>query len=137
MQIKVSKKHIWICLLLCSLFLASNISVLNINGIISSDVNVFDSSSVGGESERSSMNSEDNYSHFDYISTTDSSVNFSIFSLKQSRCPLTKTNLNILTAMIAAQIICFIYSSRLSDKTCTQFNSIRITLFLHKKDGMK
>ena len=137
MQIRVSKKHIWICLLLCSLFLTSYISVLNINGIISSNVNVSESSSISGGSENSSMNGGTNSGHVDYMAATATSIDFSIFSLKQSRWLVTKNSFNILTAIVTAQIICLIYSSRLSDKTCAQFNSITITAFLHKKDGMK
>ena len=137
MQIKISNKRILICLLLCSLFLTSYISILNTNGLIFSDVNLFDRSSISGANEPSSMNDSANSGHVDYMATTDTSINLSISSLKQSRWLVTKTSFNNLTAIVAAQKICFICSSRLSDTICTQFNSIRITFFLHKKDGMK
>ena len=137
MQIKISKKYILICLLLCSLFLTSYISVLNTNGIIPVDVNIFERSSISGGSEHSSMNGGANSGYVDYMATTDTFIDFSVSSLKQSRWPVPKTGFNILTAIIAAQIIHFIYSSRLSDSISTPFNSIRITFFLHKKDGTK
>lgn len=137
MQIKLSKKNILICLLLCSLLLTSYISVLNTNGIIPVDVNIFGRSSLSGASEHSSMNGGANSGYVDYIATTDTSIDFSVSSLKQSRWPVPKTGFNILTAIIVAQIICFIYSSSLSDRISTPFNSIRITFFLHKKDGTK
>jgi len=137
MRTKISKKHILIGLLLCSLFLTGYMSVFNTIGSISSDANGYDISSVSGGSEHSSMNGGINFGHVDYMTTTDTSIDSSFFSMKQSRWPVPKTGFNILTAIIAAQIICFIYSSRLSAGICTQFNSIRITFFLHKKDGMK
>ncbi len=137
MHTKVSKKHIFICLLLCSLFLTSYISVLNTNGLISSASDLFDISSVSGGSEHSSMNGGANPGHVAYMAATNTSIEILISSIKQSRSLVTKTSFNILSAIIAAQIICLIYSSSLSEKICTQFNSIRITFFLHKKDGMK
>lgn len=137
MRIKISNKRILICLLLCSLFLTSYISVLNTNGIIPSDVNIFERSSISGANEPSSMNDSANSGHVDYMANTDTFIDFSVFSLKQSRWLVPKTSFNILTAIVAAQIICFIYSSRLSGTICTQFNALKITIFLHKKDGMK
>ncbi|MGI5921146.1 MAG: hypothetical protein ACOX6I_05355 [Syntrophomonadaceae bacterium] len=137
MHMKLDKKCMWLCVLLCALFLTSYLSVLNTTGIAASNMNVFDASSISGGNEHSSMNGEANSRHYDYISATDSSIDFSIFSAKQSRCPVTDFSFNILTAILVAQLISFIYSSRLSDRICTQFNSIRITVFLHKKDGMK
>lgn len=137
MQIKISKKNIMICLLLCSLFFTSYISVLNTNGIIPVEVNIFERSSLSGGSEHSSMNGGANSGYVDYIAATDTFIDFSASSLKQSRWPVPKTGFNILTAIIAAQIISFFYSSRLSDRISTPFNSIRITFFLHKKDGTK
>ena len=137
MQIKVSKKNILIYLLLCSLFLTSYISVLSTNGIIPSDVNIFERSSISGGSEPSSMNGGINSGHVYFMATNNTSIEFFILSMKQSRWPVPKTGFDIFTAIITALIICFLYSSRLSAGICTQFNSIRITFFLHKKDGMK
>lgn len=137
MQIKISNKHILICMLLCSLFLTSYLSVLNTNGVIPSDINIFDRSSISGEREHSSMNGGINSGHVDFTAMTDTSIEFIILSMKQARGLVAKTNFNILTALVAALIICFIYSSRLSERSCTPFSSLSITVYLHKKDGMK
>jgi hypothetical protein len=136
MYIKVSKKNMGICLLLCCLFLTSYLTILNTTGSIFSDMNVSDISSVGG-SEHSSMSGGTNIGNFDYLSVADTSIGFFFSSAKQFRGQVTKFNLNVLTAIAAAQLISLIYSSRLSNIICTPFNSISITAFLHKKDGMK
>jgi hypothetical protein len=133
---KVNQKHFFICLLLISLFLTSYISVLNTNGIISSDTNASDVSFSSGGSRHSLMDGGTNFRHLDYISAI--SIEFFNFSsIKNTRPLAAKTIFDILTALIAAQIVCLIYSSRLSKNICTEFNSIRIIFFLHKKDGMK
>lgn len=139
MRMKISKKHIFMCLLLCSLFLTSYISVVNTNSIISSEVNGADISFGSGGSEHSLMVGGNNLWHFDYISATGTSILefFNFSSIKNTRPLVSKTIIDILTALIAAQIVCLIYSAKLSRNICTQFNSIRITFFLHKKDGMK
>lgn len=136
MQIKLTRKHFLICLLLCSLFITSYASVLNTNGTVFSDVNVFGGSSLSGEHDHSAMNSEGDFGLVDYM-TAGSSPDFLVLSVKLSRLPNIKTTVTILTAFIAALTICLIYSSRLSNTVCTQFDSIQITAFLHKKDGMK
>ncbi|HWP98762.1 MAG TPA: hypothetical protein VN426_18115 [Syntrophomonadaceae bacterium] len=135
MPIKVSKKNIWICLLVCSLFLTSNIGILTTNGIVSSDGYAFNNSSINGGSEHSSMNGVTDLWNINYLSNISSELFVS--STKPSQWLLTKTIFNILTSSITAQIICLIYSSKLTGNLCSQFNSIGITLFLHKKDGMK
>ena len=137
MQIRLSRRHIFICLLLCSLFFTSYTGVLNTNGTVVPEANIFSSSSINGGSDHSSVNNGANSSPVDYISTTGSPITFYAFSLRETQWPNPKTNSNLLTAIIAAQIICLIYSLRLSYTNFTQFNSIQITAFLHKKDGMK
>lgn len=139
MKMKANKKHVFMCLLLCSLFLTSYISVLNTNSIISSEAIVSDLSFGSGGSEHSVMVGETNFWHFDYISAAGTSILefFNFSSIKNTRSLVTKTIFDILSALIAAQIVCLIYSAKLSQNICTQFNSIRITFFLHKKDGMK
>jgi len=136
MQIKLSRRHFLICLLLCSLFITSYASVLNTNGSIFPDINVFNGSSLSGGHDNSAMSSEGDSGLVDYT-TAGSFLEFSVFSVKLSRLPDIKTTVNLLVALIAALIISLIYSSRLSDTICTHFDSIQITAFLHKKDGMK
>ncbi|MGE5391157.1 MAG: hypothetical protein ACM3PE_08870 [Deltaproteobacteria bacterium] len=136
MQIKTSRKHVFICLLLCSIFLCGYASVLNVNGSVFSDINVFDGSSLSGGTYGSAMSSGINAGPADYMTSGITSEYFA-FSVKAARLPNIKTTVNILTAIISALIIRLIYSSRLTNIICTQFDSIQITEFLHKKDGMK
>lgn len=134
-QIKSNNKPILLCLLLYSLFFIGYISVLNTGGIISSDVlNIF---SADGRGEHASMAGGTTAGYHDYLAATDTSTESSIFSMKQLRWPNTKDGSNMLTAIVAAQVACLSYYSRLSDQTYTQLNSSIITTFLHKKDGMK
>lgn len=136
MQIKVNNKLILICLLLCSLFLTSYIYVLDTYGI-SSDVNGSDIFSTNGGIERSSMSGGINAGHDDFMAAPNTSTKSSISSMRQSRWLSTKINFNILTAIAAVQMAFLIYYSRLSDQTYTRLISSIITIFLHKKDGMK
>jgi hypothetical protein len=135
MHIKTDKKHIFICLFLCFLFLASYISVFNTSDIIASDLNISDVSFGSREIGHSSMAGEADSWHFDYMSPSMDLSNLS--ALKNTRSLVTKTIFNILTAIISTQIICLFCTSRFSQNFCTPFNSIRIIFFLHKKDGMK
>lgn len=134
---KAGKKHVFICLLLCSLFLSSYFTVLNTNGIISFETNVYDVSFGSGGSGHSSMDSVTNFGH-SYLPNIGAPVElFNIFSIKNTQSLIIKVIFGTLTALIAAQIIGLIYSSKLSRNICTHFNSIRIVFFLHQKDGMK
>ncbi|MEN6312706.1 MAG: hypothetical protein ABFD25_00505 [Clostridiaceae bacterium] len=137
MQMKARKKHIFICLLLCSLFLTTYLGVLNANGIISSATNELSSSFGSGGVGQFSIDGGKNFGHFDYMPTTGTSIEFLNYSIKNTRSQFTNTFSDILTAFISAQVVCLFCSSRLSRNICTQFNSLRIVYFLHKKDGMK
>ena len=137
MRMKAGRKHIFICLLLCALFLTSYITVFNNIGIIPSEANLSDVSFGSEGNGHSSMDGGTNFRHFAYIDTGTSIEFYNFSSIKNKRSLVAKTNFNILTALIAAQLVCLIYSSRLPKNICTQFNSIRIIYFLHKKDGMK
>jgi len=137
MQIKVNDKHILVCLLFFSLLLIGYINVLNTNGIISSDVNVFDIFSVGGGNEHSTMNDQANAGHDDYMDAANTSTELSSFLMRQSQRLSIKTSYKILTAVVTAQLItCLIYYSRRSDEIYTQLDSSFIAI-LHEKDGMK
>ena len=135
MQMKVNKKYILVCLLICTLFLTSYSSVFNAGGNISPEMNAFTGYSLSDGSSQSSMNGRANSGHLGYL------ANFatlsSLFSMKQSRELITKTGSNSVPVIIAALIIFLSYSSSLLQKTCTPLNSIQLTIFLHKKDGMK
>lgn len=135
MQLKLTRNHLLICLLLCSLFITSYASVLNTNGTVFSDVNVFNGSSLSGTHDYSALNSEGTAGQIDYMAS--SCLELTLFSIRLARLPNMKTAVDLLTAFIAAITICLVYSSRLSQTVCLHFDSIQITTFLHKKDGMK
>ena len=134
MQTRISKNRILIGLLLCSLLLTGYISVFN-TGLIPSEMNAFARSSMSGGSGQMSMNGA-NTGHLAYLAAETSMDSF-ISLLRQSRGLFIKSIFALLTAVAAAQITTFIYSSRLSAQTCAPFNAIQITFLLHKKDGMK
>ncbi|HWQ70689.1 MAG TPA: hypothetical protein VN370_00035 [Desulfitobacteriaceae bacterium] len=133
MQIKATNKYSLICLLLCLLFLTSYIIVLNTNSIISLNFNIFDIFSGNGGSEHASMNDSTNAGHDDYMAVVNTAWESSRFSIQQLHLPGTKTSFRTLAAIISVQTACLIYYTRLSDRICTQFNSIGITIFLHKR----
>jgi len=135
MQLKLTRNHLLICLLLCSLFITSYASVLNTNGTVFSDVNVFNGSSLSGTRDYSALNSEGTSGLIDYMAS--SWLELALFSVRLSRLPNMKIAFALLTAFIAAITLCLAYASRLSQTTCPHFDSIQITAFLHKKDGMK
>ena len=137
MQFKASRRHLLICLLLCSLFLTSYTSALNANGTIFSDASIFDGSSLNGSNQPSAMNNGAKSGLVDYIAANSSAISFSSISVKQARLPFSKTYLNLITALISLQILFLVWSSRLSNSVCPKFDSIQISIFLHKKDGMK
>jgi hypothetical protein len=135
MQIRINNKSSLICLLLCFLFLAGYVTILVTNGIIPISVNAFDIFSSNGE--QSSMNGGANAGHDDYMTAVITSCEASNSSIQQSRSLNTKASFRTLAAIASVQTACSIYYTRLSDRICTQFNSISISAFLHKKDGMK
>lgn len=133
MQFKASKKHIWICLLVCSLFFAYGAALFH----FSSDGYALNSAYFTAGAEQSSMTGAASLWHGNDPAITGISAELFISAMKHSQGLLFKVILSILTWLITARIICLIYSSRLAGSLCSQFDSIRITLFLHKKDGMK
>lgn len=135
MQIRINKKSSLICLLLCFLFLAGYITVLVTNGIIPANVNTFDVFSCNGG--QSSMNGGTNAGHDDYMTAVITSCEASNSLIQQLRSLSTRVSFRTLAEVASVQTACSIYYTRLSDRIYTQFNSISISAFLHKKDGMK
>lgn len=135
MHINTRQKHIFIYLLLCSLFLTSFISVYIAGTNITPELNVLAASSFSGENSQSSMQTGANSRQFGLMANIDASS--FLLALKQSPKPITRNGFNTVNLTIAALIIYAIYSSTLLQKTCTPLNSLQITTFLHKKDGMK
>lgn len=134
MRINTKQTSIWICLLICSLLLTCYTGIFSPGSVVLTDVNTY---SNNGSSENWSMTGPTDLWQVDYLAITDISTPFFISSMKHSPGPSTRTIFNILFLLITAQIICLAYSSRLAGSICSQFSSIGITLFLHKKDGMK
>jgi hypothetical protein len=134
MQIKANKKNILVCLIICTLFLTSYVSVFNAGRTILPELKVFTGSSLSGGNE-SAMSGEASTGHLGYLANFENLI--SRFSIKQARELNTKTGFNTMAAAIATLVFYLVYSSSLLQKTCTPFNSIQITIFLHKKDGMK
>jgi hypothetical protein len=135
MQIKVNRIRILTYLFLCFLFSTWYIGVLNTNGIVASDATAL--VSAIGRGEPSSMNGGINGGPDDYMTAGDTLAEFFISSMRQARWLSPKTGPGILTAIVAAQVTCLLFYSRLSQKTCIQSNASIITAFLHKKDGRK
>jgi len=135
MQINANKKHILIYLLLCSLLITSFITVYNSGANISPELNVLAGSSLSGENNQSSMQTGTNSRLFGFMANIESSS--LILTLKQSQKPITRNGLNTATLIIAVLIIYAAYSASLLQNICTPLNSLQITTFLHKKDGMK
>lgn len=134
MQKKFSQKHIFICLLLCSLFISSYTGLLNANGLTPADL--FSGSSISDNSSLSSMNGGMLAGHTDLFTATESLIESFSISMLQSRWMPAKSYSPVLAA-IAALMICLIFASRLTHSISTPFNALSITIFLHEKDGMK
>lgn len=135
MQINSNKKHILIYLLLCSLFLTSFISVYNAGTNITPELNVLAASSFSGENSQSSMQTGANSRQFGFMANNDASS--FLLALKQSQKLISRNGFNAVNLTIVALIIFATCSSILLQKTCTPLNSLQITTFLRKKDGMK
>ncbi|MEN6391140.1 MAG: hypothetical protein ABFD04_12050 [Syntrophomonas sp.] len=137
MQMKASKKRILLCLLICSLFLASSVNIFSASHSVVSDLYAGNSSSSSLGAEQSSMNSGNGLWHFNCQAITNLSTELFASATKPSQWLLAKNFFDLLTSLIAGLITCLIISSRLANSLCSQFSSIGITVFLHKKDGMK
>lgn len=138
MQLKVNNKLIIICLLLCFLFLTSSMSLLDTNSLISSPSCQSDLSNVSGTSKSSSsMSGGLSLAAHEYMAAAYTSVEFSFSSINQSRFIGAKTNYNISTSTIPAQITSLTTYLRFSEQTYTKLFSSIMIVILHKKDGMK
>jgi len=95
-----------------------------------------DSAFLSGASQHSSMGDRF-YAGLDILQAINDCAIFNVSSAGKSRGPSYKNNYASLTAVFAANVTGLIYCLRLSKEICNQFDSIQITAFLHKKDGMK
>jgi len=135
MQINANKKHILIYLLLCSLFITSFITVYTAGTNITPELNVLAGSSLSGENSQSSMQTGANSSQFGFMANIESSS--LLLALRQLQKLITRNGLHTANLVIAVLIIYATYSASLLQNICTPLNSLQITTFLHKKDGMK
>lgn len=135
MRMKSSKNLMGISLLIICLLLTGYVSVFNTAD--PANVNVYNASPINGEDRNTSMNGGAYSWHFSYQTAADTVRSFLFVSPKQFHSQLAGIIFSILTAIAAAQLICLIYSSKLSNRFCLPFNSLSITTFLHKQDGMK
>ena len=138
MRIIINGKRLQICVLLCSLLLLEyvNFGIFSSAQFISAGVSEFNMASPSGASQHSSM-SDSVYAGLDILAAINDSARFNIASAGKSRGPSYKNNYASLAVGSAAHVTALIHYLRLSKEIYNQFDSIQITTFLHKKDGMK
>ena len=136
MQSKVNDKHILTCLLLSVLLLIGYISVPNAN-IAHANIDIEHFYFAVSNTPDSSMDGTADTSSHDSMTAPDDPTALSIGSTGQARWLGPKNNNNIITAMLAFQLLCLTYgSSFIKAVPIPTFSNI-LTIFLHKKDGMK
>ncbi|PKM78494.1 MAG: hypothetical protein CVU90_01785 [Firmicutes bacterium HGW-Firmicutes-15] len=135
MQIIVKGKRLQIGLLLCSLLLLEyfNFGIFSSAQFISSGMSEF---GMASSSKHSSM-SDSVYAGLDFLVAINDGTRFNIASAGKSRGPSYKNNYASLAVLSAYHVAGLINYLRLSKEIYNQFDSIQITTFLHKKDGMK
>jgi len=131
----ISKNRILLSLLLVCFLLTGGLSAANAADIMAAEADVWACSSAGGSDSGLAVKGAVNAGPLDYLTANNAGALPNI-SLRQPRGLLAKADSDFLSAA-AAQANCFLSSSRLSNQICSQFNSIKITFFLHKKDGSK
>jgi hypothetical protein len=138
MRIIINGKRLQTGLLLCSLLLLQyfNYGIFSSVPLSSSRVNGFDTACSSGVGQHSSMG-EKVYAGLNYIETIIDTTRLNIASSEKSRGHGFKNNHSFLGLVSAAQAASLISHLNLSILITTQFDSLQITTFLHKKDGMK
>jgi len=92
--------------------------------------------SFSGTGQHSSM-TDSVYTGLDFLVTINDGFGFSTVSSGKSRVPGYKNNYTSSAALSAFHLAGLINYLQLSKELYNQFDSIQITTFLHKKDGMK
>ncbi len=138
MRITINGKRLQICVLLCSLLLLEyvNFGMFSSDQLISAGVSDFNMASSSGAGKQSSM-SDSVYAGLDFLVATHDYARFNIASTGKSWGPSYKNNYASLAVISASHAAGLINYLRLSQVLYNQFDSIKITTFLHKKDGMK
>ncbi len=135
MRIIINGKRLQISLLLCSLLLLGyvNFGIFSSAQFISSGMSEF---GMASSSRHSSM-SDSIYPGLDFLAAINDCTGLNIASAGKSRGPSYKNNYASLAVISASHVAGLINYLRLSKEIYNQFDSIQITTFLHKKDGMK
>ena len=136
MQSKTNDKYILTCLLLSILLLIGYVSVPNAN-IAHANIDLKHFYFAVGNSPDSSMDGRADTGHRDSMTAPDDPTVLSISSTGQSRWLGPKNNNNIITAILAFQLLCLTYGSSFIKAVPIPTFSDILTIFLHKKDGMK
>ncbi|MDD3365049.1 MAG: hypothetical protein PHZ03_08730 [Syntrophomonas sp.] len=138
MRITINGKRLQICVLLCSLLLLEyvNFGIFSSAQFISAGMSEFDNASASCAGKHSSMN-DSVYAGLDFLVAINDGTRFNIASAGKTRGPSYKNNYASLAVVSASHVAGLISYLRLSKEIYNQFDSIEITTFLHKKDGMK
>jgi hypothetical protein len=135
MRTIINGKRLQICFLLCSFlfFEYFNYGFFSSARDISSEMNVV-AASLSGTGQHSSMSNKI-YTGLDSMGAVNNYAN--IYSAGKSRELNLKNNFSFLSVLSASHTAVLINYLRWSGEIYNQFDSIKITTFLHKKDGMK
>lgn len=135
MRTIIKCKRMQICFLLCSFlfFEYFNYGFFSSAQDISSGMNVV-AASLNGTSHHSSMSNRI-YTGLDFMGAVNNNAN--IYSGGESRELNFINKSSFLSILSAFHVIILINYLRWFEEIYNQFDSIRITTFLHKKDGMK
>ncbi len=137
MQIKINSKRITAGLVLCFLILTNQLAIFDMGRFFPSDAPVTAAFSANTGNEDSAVDSGFTIGSGDYLAVTNASREFPVSPTRQARWLGTKDGFHLLAIIITAQMIGLICCSGLSVRICPISISDRITIFLHKKDGMK
>lgn len=135
MQTIINGKRLQICFLLCSLLLLEyiNYGFFSSARDISSKMNVA-AASLNGTSQHSSMGNKI-YTGLDFMGAVNYYANIYCAGKSQE---LKFTNKNSFSSILSASHTAILINYlRWSEEIYNQFDPIKITTFLHKKDGMK
>lgn len=138
MRIIVNGKRLQIGLLLCSLLLLEyvNFGIFSSAQFISAGVNDFNMASSSGASKHLAM-SDSIYAGVDLLGTSNDGARINLTAAGKSPGTNYKNNYAFLAILSSALVTGLINYLKLSKQIYNQFDSIQITTFLHKKDGMK
>lgn len=138
MRTIVNVKRQQICLLLCFLLIGQfyNYGIFSSDPLSSSGTNGFIADCSNGVSRHSSIG-DVVYAGLDFMRALNDGARLSIASAGKSRGQNLKNNYSLSAVISASHVAGLINYLRLSQEIYTQFDFLRITTFLHKKDGTK